>query len=101
MEALERIRELLQQPIRDGLSGRAILEAIRPLVIDLIETHEKELGRDGGEFGRQILGTVEKQVLSDVNGRLELSDRTTLVSCSTHVVSGAVYVDVRIKVDPL
>jgi len=100
-EACERLQDLLRQPIRDNLAGRAAFEAIRPLVQQLLEAYATERGRDGGEFGRRVLELVESRVMAELNGRMELSDRVSLVSCSTHVATPLCYVDVRLKVEAL
>jgi hypothetical protein len=99
MEDCERLRDLLRQPVKDNVSGRALFEAARPLVTQLIEAYEREKGRDGGEFGRKILEIVEGRVVQELNGRAELSDKVSIASCSVHVVEGACYVDTRLKVD--
>lgn len=95
----ERLRDLLRQPIVDNVSGRARYEAVRPLVEMLLEAYDVERGRDGGEFGRQVLALVESRIVTALNGRAELSDRVSIVSCSTHVSQGCCFVDVRLKVD--
>lgn len=100
-EKLERMQEILRGQARDEVSARARLEALRPLVDELLESYEREAGRDGGEWGRLLLSIIEKRLLRDLNGRAELSDNVSLVSCSAHVGSGAVVVDLRLKVGTL
>jgi hypothetical protein len=100
-ETCERMQDLLRQPIRDNVAGRAAFEALRPMAQQLLEAYAVERGRDGGEFGRRVLELVEARVMAELNGRMELSDRVSLVSCSVHVAALACYVDVRLKVEAL
>jgi hypothetical protein len=100
-ETCERLQDLLRQPIRDNVAGRAAFEAVRPLAQQLLEAYAVERSREGGEFGRKVLDLVEGRVMVELNGRMELSDRVSLVSCSTHVAAPTCYVDVRLKVEAL
>lgn len=95
---LERIREILRAPVRDNASGRALLEALRPQVNLLLEQYEQETGRDGGAFGRQLLEALEAKILKAVDGRVELTDEVSTVSCALAIVQGRVFVDVRLEV---
>jgi len=89
----------LLHPVRDNVAARATLEALRQPVQELIEEYEKEAGRDGGAFGRKLLEILEGRVTQQLNGRAELSDRVSIVSCSCHVVPGQVFVDARLRVE--
>lgn len=97
----ERIREMLRIPIRDNVSGRAQLEALRPLVADLLDAYEAEVTKDGGEFGRKLLEAIEARVITELNGRAELSDQVKIITCAAYVAGQKVFIDSRLEVSCL
>jgi hypothetical protein len=97
-EQIERIRETLRTPITDGIAARAVVEALRPMVSELIEAYSVEASREGGAFGRRMLEALEVEILKAVNGRAELSESAELLSISATVSGAIVVVDSRIGV---
>lgn len=95
---IERIQELLGYPVKDNASGRALFEALKPQVRQLLAAYATERGRDGGKFGRRVLEAVEETVLKKVDGRAELTDEARLLTCAVSVVPQRVYVDLRLEV---
>lgn len=95
---IERIREMIRLPVRDNAGGRALLEALRPQVTELVEQYERESGRGGGEFGRRLMEALEGRILKAVDGRTEITEDVSVVSCSTAIVQGKVIVDVRLEI---
>lgn len=94
---LERIREVLRTPTKDALSARAALDALRPMVAELIEAYEVERGRDGGKFGRRLLEAIESQVVTN-EGEPQLTEDVTVRSLAATVLSGSVFIDIRMEV---
>jgi hypothetical protein len=64
----------------------------------LIEEIEIQWSERGGELGAQIRLMLAEQIAKDLNGKVELTDETRLLSLGVHVLPDGVIVDSRLKV---
>ncbi len=95
---LERIRELLKQPVTDPLLAVEWVKRARVDLEALVEDATDRLKSHGGEFAQLVRSALEEKILAKVNGRALLTSATKELSLNVAVTPRGVFVDVRLEI---
>jgi hypothetical protein len=95
---LERIRELIKQPVTDPLLAIEWAKRAKVDLEALVDDATDRLKAHGGEFAQLVRAAVEAKILATVNGRAVLTSRTKELSLNVAVTSLGVFVDVRLEI---